>query len=187
MVMNKTEKKCHKWIKEKYKVVDDDIFRISTKSPDFILKNGERIECKKIYGKNKLVLRVKQFRQLLEHNNTIIAVFDGGDVPLYEIPINELKEGENWKHLSVSWIGEMTFNKTISLDDEANRIWVKRFGGYSQKFSKWICKKLEEDVLESMTASEKKELIKKKKKEIELEIIKLDKELELIKIKGDSS
>ena len=61
MVMNKTETKCYRWIKEEYGVDDDEIFRISTKNPDFILKDGSRIECKKVYGKNTIVIRVKQF------------------------------------------------------------------------------------------------------------------------------
>lgn len=60
----------------------------------------------------------------------------------------------------------MAFNKTICLDEEGHEIWKKRFGAYSQAFSKWVNDKLKEEHLESMNTEDKKKYIRDKEKEI---------------------
>ncbi|KKK98517.1 hypothetical protein LCGC14_2641920, partial [marine sediment metagenome] len=55
---------------------------------------------------------------------------------------------------------------------ESDELWKKRFGSYSQEFSKYVCDKLKGDALENMSFEQKKEYIEEKK-------IKLKQELEL--------
>ena len=64
-------------------------------------------------------------------------------------------------------------NKTITLDEESEKLWKKRFGAYSQEFSKYVCDNLKRDALENMSFEEKKEYFEERK-------IKLKQESELI-------
>jgi len=116
MKLNGTDEKALKWILDKEKVRITDV--VKGNCPDFVLRNGNSYEAKRLYGTHVLLFTQEQWNVLVNSEKCELLVFaDDNGQPRDVINCEELNDGR--------WDGVYEFRITDDLGVRAN-IWLSR-------------------------------------------------------------
>ncbi|KKN23711.1 hypothetical protein LCGC14_0902120 [marine sediment metagenome] len=98
--MNVTEEKAYKWLTDRG--VDGLVFR-QRGSPDFLASSGTGYEIK-LLRNSTVTFYDSQVRELKQHGNTYIMVFNGGTEPVARFHFNDVTIPGFWGNIRLSLV-----------------------------------------------------------------------------------
>lgn len=116
MRLNRTDEKALNWILKQEGIGITEV--VKGDCPDFMLRNGNSYEAKRLYGENVLLFTKAQWDTLLNRDRCKLLVFDDGNIePTDVIDCKELGSGK--------WDSVYKFKIVDDLGVRAN-IWLSR-------------------------------------------------------------